>query len=365
MKIFILLTVVSYSRAEVRNTVYGCEGSTVELTCPSNKVINIVRANYGRISSSICVNNINGHESGSWSTRCIQPTSLRTVSSVCGDERSECSVSVDDGVFGDPCPHTPKYLELVYTCQQKNQRRETPSLPAWLLSLEAISNRIMEKTSTTSTTESTTVSTTTEEITTVEDIEDIEDIVEIVVVESNEVTEETPLMRVRQPSTKFLRYLEQMKMRNEENRRISLMLNNPRVETSERVETMEESSDNLYSAIIIAVLATILLLSSICVIICCRNNKNKMSSASDSDVESTSSSSAYLSYSNNTPRVNNTNNSALILGKDGKLYQQVFINSSILNNQSHAPFSTVLDDKHEYAEISSNYQQYFVTPHKM
>ena len=334
----------------------------MELFCEDNKVINIVRANYGRISSSICVNNINGHESGSWSTRCIQPTSLRTVSSVCGDERSECSVSVDDGVFGDPCPHTPKYLELVYTCQHKNQRRETPSLPAWLLSLEAISNRIMEKTSTTTTTESTTVSTTTEEITTVEDIEDI---VEIVVVESNEVTEETPVMRVRQPSTKFLRYLEQMKMRNEENRRISLMLNNPRVETSESVETMEESSDNLTTAIIIAVLGTILLLSSICVIICCRNNKNKISSASDSDVESTSSSTAYLSYSHNTPRVNNTNNSALILGKDGKLYQQVFINSSILNNQSHLPFSTVLDDKHEYAEISSNYQQYFVTPHKM
>ena len=159
MKYFhtILLLTSHTVLASHRRKVIGCEGSTVELFCEDNKVINIVRANYGRISSSICVNNINGHDSGSWSTRCIQPTSLRTVSSVCGDERSECSVSVDDGVFGDPCPHTPKYLELVYTCQHKNQRREKPAIPDWILKIKALPvTTTLATPSSTTTTEATT-----------------------------------------------------------------------------------------------------------------------------------------------------------------------------------------------------------------
>jgi len=357
--VLLLLTVVTscagHSRS--RNTVYGCEGAKVDLSCEHGKVINIIRANYGRISSNICSEN--GQNSDNWSTRCIQPTTLRHVTSACGKRVSSCSIHVTSSLFGDACPNTPKYLELVYTCQDREQVSETPDLPPWLLSLDAISNSIMMKTTTTSTT--TREATTTTTTTTAEDIDDVE---EIIVIETNEIPESAPeetSYKVRQPSTKFLRYLHQMKQRNEENNRISLMLNNPRED--KQIEVTESDQDNVTAAIVIAVIATLLLFAAIVLAFCCRNKGSK-SQHQEIDAESTSSS--YLSsYSTPPPTKSSNSPSTIILGKDGKLYQPVFISSNFLPQQNYIPYSNKSHqngnrDLYEYAEIASNYQQHFL-----
>ena len=357
--VFLLLTVVTscagHSRS--RNTVYGCEGAKVDLSCEHGKVINIIRANYGRISSNICSEN--GQNSDNWSTRCIQPTTLRHVTSACGKCVSSCSIHVTSSLFGDACPNTPKYLELVYTCQDREQVSETPDLPPWLLSLDAISNSIMMKTTTTSTT--TREATTTTTTTTAEDIDDVE---EIIVIETNEIPESAPeetSYKVRQPSTKFLRYLHQMKQRNEENNRISLMLNNPRED--KQIEVTESDQDNVTAAIVIAVIATLLLFAAIVLAFCCRNKGSK---SQDQEIDAESTSSTYLSsYSTPPPTKSSNSPSTIILGKDGKLYQPVFISSNFLPHQNYIPYSNKSHqngnrDLYEYAEIASNYKQHFL-----
>merc|ERR1711892_100646 len=72
-----------------------------------------------------------------WSTRCIHPVSLRKVNRVCGG-RKNCSVSVSSSQFGDPCPGTPKYLELVYSCQAEVETAKYPELPEWILNLKSM-----------------------------------------------------------------------------------------------------------------------------------------------------------------------------------------------------------------------------------
>ena len=118
-----------------RRKVVGCEGSRLELYCEGDKVISVLRANYGRISNSVCGDN-RGQD---WSTRCIQPRTLREVTSRCSSHSSGlCSLEVSSSVFGDPCPNTPKYLEVVYTCQSQSITRKTPSLPDWILQIKSL-----------------------------------------------------------------------------------------------------------------------------------------------------------------------------------------------------------------------------------
>ena len=157
-----LLLMFTQTLAEHRRKVIGCEGKDVNLFCEDDKVIQVVRANFGRISGKICAS---GSRAGvldvsSWSTRCIQPTSLRAVSSACRGQRSHCSVQVSSAVFGDPCPGTPKYLEVVYTCQRKSSVEESPSIPEWILQIKSLPKIIQETTTMTPTTRNTPKTTT-------------------------------------------------------------------------------------------------------------------------------------------------------------------------------------------------------------
>lgn len=58
-----------------RKTKYGCEGTTLQISCEEGTVINLVRANYGRFSISIC------NEEGitDWSVNCMEPRTLRVI----------------------------------------------------------------------------------------------------------------------------------------------------------------------------------------------------------------------------------------------------------------------------------------------
>ena len=175
-------------------------------------------------------------------------------------------------MFGDPCPDTPKYLEVVYTCQSREQVTQPPLLPPWLLSLEAMEDVIRrQSTPSTSTTTSPPPARREEES-----------------LQSNEIPPVEPSPLVRQPSTEFLSYLQEMKERARENT-VSLLLNNPR----EKIVVSEEIVDrDVIAAIAIASIATVVLLVAVIIICCCKARSK--SRPEESDLES--SSSTYLSY---------------------------------------------------------------------
>ena len=63
------------SGTDQRRTKYGCEGSELELECEEGAVINLVRANYGRFSISIC----NPEGNTAYSVNCMEPRTLRLI----------------------------------------------------------------------------------------------------------------------------------------------------------------------------------------------------------------------------------------------------------------------------------------------
>ena len=145
MKLLIfLIPLMGCASASMRRSKYSCEGSVMHLECETGKYISPVRANFGRFEAGKC--NAEGNQA--WSTRCIQPTTLRQVNSLCAG-KATCSIDVTSEVFGDACPGTYKYLEVHYTCKNKvDTNTKESNLPPWLLKMTATT----AKPSTTSTT---------------------------------------------------------------------------------------------------------------------------------------------------------------------------------------------------------------------
>ena len=56
-------------------TVYACQGSQLNLACPPDHQIRVMRANYGRFSVAIC----NDKGITDWSVNCMAPRSLRIM----------------------------------------------------------------------------------------------------------------------------------------------------------------------------------------------------------------------------------------------------------------------------------------------
>lgn len=92
-------------------TAYACEEKTLTIGCDPGYVINLIRANYGRFSITIC----NDQGNVDWSVNCMSVTSLRVLYSKCS-QKQNCSVVASTNVFGDACPGTHKYLEAHYQC---------------------------------------------------------------------------------------------------------------------------------------------------------------------------------------------------------------------------------------------------------
>lgn len=89
----------------------ACEGNTLELACPEGSKINLIRANFGRFSISMC----NPQGQTDWSTNCMSRKSFRVIQEQCGN-RSDCYLFASTHQFGDPCPAVPKYLEVQFQC---------------------------------------------------------------------------------------------------------------------------------------------------------------------------------------------------------------------------------------------------------
>ena len=133
-----LLQIVSLSLAteDVRHRTVVCSGSSLSISCPPSRSLHFLRANYGRFSVSVCPSLAS--PPASWSTRCLQPTSLRQLAALCAGRQS-CHVKVDEDRFGDPCPGTPKYLQLLYTCREQEQEQEASSLtPPWMMAMDQL-----------------------------------------------------------------------------------------------------------------------------------------------------------------------------------------------------------------------------------
>jgi len=87
-----------------------CERNSGHLNCPNGTVIAIQNANYGRTEgASIC-----RHPSIK-TTNCVEPNSLSIVQGQCQGETS-CVLKANNGIFGDPCYGTHKYLQVRHTC---------------------------------------------------------------------------------------------------------------------------------------------------------------------------------------------------------------------------------------------------------
>ena len=85
----------------------------------ANEQINLIRANYGRFSISIC--NENGELT--WDVQCMTKRSYRVIFDACNGKQN-CTMLAKAGLFGDdPCPATEKYLEAHYQCMPTKQKR--------------------------------------------------------------------------------------------------------------------------------------------------------------------------------------------------------------------------------------------------
>lgn len=86
-----------------------CEGSTMDLRCQSGNVIYIEYANFGRVDNVTCT-------SGPvLTTECYSSNAQDIVANVCNG-KSSCSIPTTVAYFGDDCPGTVKYLEVLFKC---------------------------------------------------------------------------------------------------------------------------------------------------------------------------------------------------------------------------------------------------------
>jgi hypothetical protein len=89
--------------------VRGCEGSSVEMSCAQG-TINILDATYGRRhGAEVCSHNAVSNQD------CHADESVSIVMDAC-QGNTGCIVEATNGVFGDPCGGTYKYLTVNYEC---------------------------------------------------------------------------------------------------------------------------------------------------------------------------------------------------------------------------------------------------------
>ena len=88
-----------------------CERNTERITCTSGDIIEIIHANYGRTSRTVCARNAMKN------TQCHSQSSFNKTQGMCNGRKS-CELFASNSLFGDPCIGTYKYLDVLYMCVQ-------------------------------------------------------------------------------------------------------------------------------------------------------------------------------------------------------------------------------------------------------
>ncbi|XP_072042879.1 uncharacterized protein [Amphiura filiformis] len=87
---------------------YVCEDDILHLGCEEGRFINVTSAIYGRQDGIDCPGPVQ-------TTNCVAGNSLQVVQNLCNGNHM-CDVQASNGVFGDPCGGTAKYLEISFGC---------------------------------------------------------------------------------------------------------------------------------------------------------------------------------------------------------------------------------------------------------
>ena len=94
-------------------TVRGCEHEEITLTCAQG-TIDVIEASYGRThDDSVCEHEATSDQS------CHAQESTSIVKGSCQGQMS-CTIEASNGVFGDPCGGTFKYLTVNYQCMPEH-----------------------------------------------------------------------------------------------------------------------------------------------------------------------------------------------------------------------------------------------------
>ncbi|XP_052075053.1 IgGFc-binding protein-like isoform X1 [Mytilus californianus] len=88
-----------------------CEGLKSRITCPWKKTIRILEATYGRTEMGKC------RSSNVKTTSCSSDKPLPIIRKHC-DGMKSCMVSANNGLYGDPCAYTYKYVTVRYVCEE-------------------------------------------------------------------------------------------------------------------------------------------------------------------------------------------------------------------------------------------------------
>ena len=134
------------------------------MDCDNSRVIEIVRANYGRLSTNVCTSPQTSPSSSSLG-ECLHRSSKSVLDRVCGG-RSSCTVRASEDLFQTrDCPQVEKYLEVHFRCVSVRGEGGTRRhlIPPWLEDLSATFRPVtrVAPSSPTTVTTSTTASTST------------------------------------------------------------------------------------------------------------------------------------------------------------------------------------------------------------
>lgn len=150
--LFLFLFATYISSAAFALQSLQCEGKTNQITCPERQLISISEANYGRTAAAHQPNQpvVCPHRATS-NRKCGASNSMTIVDGAC-EGKNSCSVRASNGVFGDPCGGTYKYLNISYECvgpsvaESTKQQQSAAELQQELTNLRA--NAEIGKTST-------------------------------------------------------------------------------------------------------------------------------------------------------------------------------------------------------------------------
>ena len=94
-----------------------CERGIFNKTCPHGTRIHLEDAIYGRLDNTTCESMSSFLKNGS---SCVGDRNASLIEARGYCKEQSCTIWADNNIFGDPCPHIFKYLNITWKCTGKN-----------------------------------------------------------------------------------------------------------------------------------------------------------------------------------------------------------------------------------------------------